>query len=98
MLVNFKINYKPTILILHSRLSVLDLHTLQRKYAVIAPVRVLTLRREAVTGGFPQRRPGFNPRSGHVSFVVDKVTMGQVFTEYLGFPRQLSFHQLFRCH
>jgi hypothetical protein len=27
--------------------------------------------------GFPPRRPGFKPGSGHVGFVVDKVTMGQ---------------------
>lgn len=40
MLVNFKINYKPAILIPENRLSALDLHTLQRKYAGIAPVRV----------------------------------------------------------
>jgi hypothetical protein len=94
MLVNFKISYKPAILILPSSLSVLDLHTLRIKYAVTAPVRVLPLLRETVTS-FPQRRPAFKPRSGHVTFVVDKVTLGQVFTEYLGFPRQFSFHQLF---
>jgi hypothetical protein len=27
-------------------------------------------------------------------FVVDKVTLGQVFSEYFGFPCQISFHQL----
>jgi hypothetical protein len=26
--------------------------------------------------GFPPQRPGFEPRSGHVGFVVDKVTLG----------------------
>jgi hypothetical protein len=25
---------------------------------------------------FPPRRPGFEPRSGHVGFVVDKVALG----------------------
>jgi hypothetical protein len=34
----------------------------------------------------PPRRPGFEPRSGHVGFVVDKVALGQVFSEYFGFP------------
>jgi hypothetical protein len=29
---------------------------------------------------------GFEPRSGHVGFVVDKVALGQVFSEYFGFP------------
>jgi hypothetical protein len=27
-------------------------------------------------------------------FVVDKVALGQVFSEYFGFPCQSSFHQL----
>jgi hypothetical protein len=29
-----------------------------------------------------------------VGFVVDKVVLGQVFSEYYGFPCQSSFHQL----
>jgi hypothetical protein len=40
----------------------------------------------------PPRRPGFEPRSGHVGFVVDKVALGHVFFEYFGFPCQFSFH------
>jgi hypothetical protein len=43
---------------------------------------------------FPPRRPGFAPGSGQVGFVVDKVALGQVFSENLGFPCQSSFHQL----
>jgi hypothetical protein len=35
--------------------------------------------------GFPQRRPKFEPRSGHVGFVVDKVALRQFFSEYFGF-------------
>jgi hypothetical protein len=31
---------------------------------------------------------------GHVGFVVDKVALGQVFSEYFGFPCQSSFHQI----
>jgi hypothetical protein len=30
-----------------------------------------------------------------VGFVVDKVTLGQIFSEYFGFPCQSSFHQFF---
>jgi hypothetical protein len=30
--------------------------------------------------------------SGQVGFVVDKVVLGQVFSEYFGFPCQSSFH------
>jgi hypothetical protein len=48
--------------------------------------------------GFPPRRTGFEPRSGHVGFVVDKVALGQVFSEYFGFPCQFSFHRLFHIH
>jgi hypothetical protein len=36
--------------------------------------------------GFPPRWPGFEPRSGHVGFVVYKVALEQVFFEYFGFP------------
>jgi hypothetical protein len=38
---------------------------------------------------------GFEPRSGHVGFMVDEVALGQVFSEYFGFPCEFSFHQLF---
>jgi hypothetical protein len=37
-------------------------------------------------------------RSGHVGFVVDKVALGQVFSEYFGFPCQFSFHRLLHTH
>jgi hypothetical protein len=47
---------------------------------------------------FLPRRPGFDPRSGHVGFVVDRVIVGQVFSEYFGFPCQFSFHQLLLTH
>jgi hypothetical protein len=32
--------------------------------------------------------------SSHVGFVMDKVALGQVSSEYFGFPCQLSFHQM----
>jgi hypothetical protein len=38
------------------------------------------------------RRPGFDPGSVHVGFVVDKVALGQVFfPEYFGFTLSISF-------
>jgi hypothetical protein len=37
----------------------------------------------------------FDPRSGYVAFVVDKVALGQVLSEYFGFPCQFLFHRLF---
>jgi hypothetical protein len=33
-----------------------------------------------------------------VGFVVNKVALGQVFSEYFGFPCQSSFHQLLHNH
>jgi hypothetical protein len=42
-----------------------------------------------LVAGFPPRRPGFDPGSGHVGFVVDKVALGQVFSEYFGSPANL---------
>jgi hypothetical protein len=44
---------------------------------------------QAVTLRYPPRRPGFEARSGHMGFVVDKV-----FSEYFGFPCQFVFHLL----
>jgi hypothetical protein len=32
------------------------------------------------------QRPGLKPGSGQVGFVVDKVALGQVFSEYFCFP------------
>jgi hypothetical protein len=37
-------------------------------------------------------------RSVHVGFVVDKVALGQVFSEYFGSPYQFSFHRLLHTH
>jgi hypothetical protein len=37
-------------------------------------------------------------RAGHVWFVVDKVALGQIFSEYLGFPCQWSFRQILHPH
>jgi hypothetical protein len=45
-----------------------------------------------LVAGFPPRRPGFEPGSGHVGIVVDKVALGQVFSVHFGFPCQSSFH------
>jgi hypothetical protein len=37
-----------------------------------------------LVAGFPPLRLGFDPRSGHVGFVVDKVVLGQISSKYLG--------------
>jgi hypothetical protein len=44
--------------------------------------------------GFPPRRSGFYPRSGYMGFMVDKVALGQVFSEYFSFPYEFLFHRL----
>jgi hypothetical protein len=38
-----------------------------------------------LAAGLPQRRPGFDPGSVYVGFVVDKVALGQVFPRVLRF-------------
>jgi hypothetical protein len=38
------------------------------------------------------------PGSSDVGFVVDKVALGQVSSEYFGFPCQSSFHQFLHNH
>jgi hypothetical protein len=39
------------------------------------------------------RRPGFDPGSIHVGFVVYIEALGQVFPRYFGFPLSISFHR-----
>jgi hypothetical protein len=46
--------------------------------------------------GFPPRRPRFS-YGQYVGFVVDKAALGQVFSEYFGFPCQ-SFHRFLHYH
>jgi hypothetical protein len=36
--------------------------------------------------------------SGYMGFVVGKVALGQVFSEYFGFPCQSLFHHLLHYH
>jgi hypothetical protein len=45
-----------------------------------------------------KRRKHTLSRSAHVGFVVEKVALGQVFSEYFGFPCQSSSHQLLHNH
>jgi hypothetical protein len=51
---------------------------------------------QRLDAGFPPRRPGF-ACGQHVGFVVDKAALGQVFSEYFGFPCQ-SFHRFLHYH
>jgi hypothetical protein len=47
-----------------------------------------------LVAGFPSRRLGFDPSSNYVGFMVDKMALEQVFSEYFCFPCQLSFRQM----
>jgi hypothetical protein len=53
-----------------------------------------TLPFRRLVAGFPSRRTGFEPKSDHVGFVVDKVALGQIISEYFDFPCQFLFHRL----
>jgi hypothetical protein len=53
---------------------------------------------QAVSRWLPTAAAGFAPGSGQVGFVVDKVALGQVLSEYFGFPCQSSFHQILHQH
>jgi hypothetical protein len=50
-----------------------------------------------LVAGFTHRRPGFKLVSGDVGFMVNKVALGQVFSQYFGSPCQ-SFHRLLHTH
>jgi hypothetical protein len=51
-----------------------------------------------LVAGFPPRRPRFEPGPGYMGFVVDKVALGQVFSEYFGFLCYFAFHRLLHNH
>jgi hypothetical protein len=46
-----------------------------------------------LVAGLSPRRPGSAPRSIHVGFMMDKVAMRQVSSEFFGFPLSISFHR-----
>jgi hypothetical protein len=53
---------------------------------------------QAVSRRLPTATGRVRARSGQEGFVVDKVALGQVFSEYFGFPCQSSFHQIMHLH
>jgi hypothetical protein len=53
---------------------------------------------QTVSRWLPTAAARFDPGSGQVGFVVDKVALGQVLSKYFGFPCQSSFHQLLHNH
>jgi hypothetical protein len=53
---------------------------------------------QAVSRRLPTTAARVEPRSGHMGFVVDKVALGQIFSQYFRFPCQFSFHQFLHTH
>jgi hypothetical protein len=53
---------------------------------------------QAVSRWLPTLAVRVRVREEHVGFVMDKVALGQVFSEYFGFPCQSSFHQFLQHH
>jgi hypothetical protein len=59
----------------------------------VQPELLFSVRYELnLVAGFPTRRPGFEPESIHVGFLVEKVALAQAFSEYFDFWCQFSFH------
>jgi hypothetical protein len=46
---------------------------------------------QAVNRWFPTAVAGYDPMSDPVGFIVDKVSLGKVFTKYFSFSCQFSF-------
>jgi hypothetical protein len=53
---------------------------------------------QAVSRRLPTAEARVRARGRSCGFVVDKVALGQVFSEYFGFPCQFSFHRLLHIH
>jgi hypothetical protein len=53
---------------------------------------------QAVNRWFPTAAARVRARADRVGFVVDKVALGQDFSEYFGFPCQSSYHQFLPRH
>jgi hypothetical protein len=52
----------------------------------------------AITQAVSRRLPGFDPRSSHLGFVVDKMALWKSSSEYFRFSCQVSFHQMLHIH
>jgi hypothetical protein len=72
--------------------------TVRRSTALSQIGKVTVLAGRAIAQAVSRWRPGFESGSGLMGFLVDKVALGQVFSEYFGFPCQSSFHQILHHH
>jgi hypothetical protein len=62
------------------------------------PLGAIGLNGRAIAQAVSSWLPTAEVRAEHVGFVVDKVALGQVSSEYFGFPCQSSFHQIPHHH
>jgi hypothetical protein len=53
---------------------------------------------QPVSCRLPTSAARLEPRSGHVGFVLDKVALRLIFSEYFGLPCQFSFYRLLHTH
>jgi hypothetical protein len=53
---------------------------------------------QAVSRWLPTAAARVRARVWQVGFVMDKVALGQLFSEYFGFPWQSLFHQILHHH
>jgi hypothetical protein len=60
---------------------------LRRRHCNIQPGR-------AIAQAVSHRLPGFDPKLHYVGYVAEKVALGQVLSEYFGFPCQFVFDYL----
>jgi hypothetical protein len=66
------------------------------EFSIIFPYgRAIVL---AVSRWLPTAAARVRARVWQIGFVVDKMALGQVFSEYFGFPCQSSFHHILHHH
>jgi hypothetical protein len=66
----------------------------EMRLAVIFREKTGRVIEQEVSSWLPTAAAPVRARSGQMGFEVDKVALGQVFSEYFGFPCQSSFHQI----
>jgi hypothetical protein len=73
--------------------SVVDRNVVMTVFSRTLDLTVAVRQIGGLVSGLSSWRHIFDPRSGNVGFVVDKVAMGQIFLPVLPFPLSVSLHQ-----
>jgi hypothetical protein len=61
---------------------------------IIIGIKYIYEQLRRLVASLPLGRPEFNPKADNVGSVVESVALGQVFSQYFGFPCHFSFHRL----